>query len=291
MWNQYNMPESGYSTQAPSVCSHDSYMMSAPPPPPPQQPQPQQPQQPPHPQQQQQKQEEEETEEDNNVANWINSQNDPGMASKAVPDLLKLLLDEDNLVVQQASVIINQMSRMDTPRQALILNANVVPCVVDCLFHTTDLDTVKNLVGSLYGISTQKPDGVAAICRSNAPPLLIKLLDARIESIVSYAITTIHNVLLESGDAVKTQMRKAGAVHHLIPLLVHNHNAKFLAIVVDCLYALVVHNQEAKTVMLEMGGTQQLIELLFNNTQHYAKLILNIVRLLKVRLYSTSTQT
>lgn len=219
---------------------------------------------------------------DNNVANWMNSQDSLEMALKAVPDLLKLLLDEDMLVVQQSSVILNQMSRRDTPRQALILMADVVPCIVDCLVNTSDMDTVKNLIGALYGISTQKPEGVMAICRSRALPLLITSLGAPNESIVSYAITTIHNVLLDCGDAAKTQMRNGGAVHLLIPLLLQNQNVKFLAIVVDCLYFLTLGNQEAKAVMLQMGGTRQLVELLFNHNQQYPKLIQNIIRLLKV---------
>ena len=101
------------------------------------------------------------------------------------------------------------------------------------------------------------------------------------ETIVSYAITTLHNVLLECGDKVKMQLRKMGAIHQMIPLLGQNTNVKFLSIVIDCLQQLTFGNQEAKQIILELGGTQMLVSLL--TSQHnYQKLLLNITRLLKV---------
>jgi catenin beta 1 len=101
------------------------------------------------------------------------------------------------------------------------------------------------------------------------------------EAIASYAITTLHNVLLDCGDKVKMQMRKLGAVHQIVPLLASSQNVKFLSIVVDCLQLLAFGNQESKQVILEMGGTQTLIAILANHGQ-YQKLLLNTTRLLKV---------
>jgi len=231
----------------------------------------------------QQQQQEEESSENDNVTNWIKSMDNTEMALKAIPDLLNYLLDEDALVVSQSSIVLNQMSRQEVPRQALIHTADVVPCIVNSLYRTNDMDTAKNLVGALYGISTQKPQGVQVICAFEPTlALLLRLLGSGIENIVSYAITTIHNVLLESNDHIKNQMRRENAVQYLIPLLICNNNVKFLSIVVDCLYYLVVGNQEAKIVMLNFDGTQNLITLLYNHTQQYPKLIYNIMRTLKV---------
>ncbi len=82
------------------------------------------------------------------------------------------------------------------------------------------------------------------------------------ETIVSYSITTLHNVLLDCGDKVKIQLRKMCVIHHMIPLLSQNSNVKFLSIVVDCLQLLAFGNQETKLTILELGGTQMLVNLL-----------------------------
>jgi catenin beta 1 len=301
MWSttQYGM-ESGYSTMAPSISSIDAFLnneqmdstmstmestttttittpaeqtsvivippetsaAAAAPPPPPLMVEP-------------------EDEETNAVANWINYQDNSEMALKAIPDLLKLLIDEDLVVVQQASILLNQMSRIEGPRLGLIQTSNAVQCLVDCLNTTADLETARSLVGTLYGVSTQKPTGTQAIINSKALQPLVKMLSAPMETIVSYAITTLHNVLLDCGDKVKMLMRKMGAIHQMIPLLNMNQNVKFLSIVVDCLQLLAFGNQETKQIILELGGTQCLVGLLANS-QQYQKLLLNTTRLLKV---------
>lgn len=222
-----------------------------------------------------------EDESDNAVANWMNYQDNSEMALKAIPELLKLITDEDLIVVQQAAILFNQMSRNEGPRMALIQTNNAVQCLVDCLNTTADIETARSLVGTLYSVSTQKPDGVQAIIKSNALNTLVKMLSAPMETIISYAITTLHNVLLDCGDQIKQQLRKMGVIHQMIPLLNQNTNVKFLSIVVDCLQLLAFGNSETKQIILELGGTQMLVSLLVNQT-NYQKLLLNTTRLLKV---------
>lgn len=223
-----------------------------------------------------------EASDDNNaVANWINYQDNSEMALKAIPELLKLLIDEDLVVVQQAAILLNQMSRTEAPRLALIQTPHAVKCLVDCLITTADLETARSLVGALYGVSTQKPLGVNAIAESKALEPLVKMLSAPMETIVSYSITTLHNVLLGCNDSVKQNLRKMGAIHQMIPLLSLNQNVKFLSIVVDCIQLLAFGNKEAKQIIHDLGGTDAIVNLLANNHQ-YQKLLLNITRLLKV---------
>lgn len=274
MWSQTQyMTESGYSTQAPSICSIDSSTCSY-----------------------QTKQDntiqdtestssttkQPETNNDNNaVANWMNYQDNSEMALKAIPELLKLLQDEDLVVVREASIFFNNMVKIEGPRIALIQTTNAVQCLVDCLNTTADLDTARCLCGALYGVSTQKTIGPEAIINSKALDPLIKMLSVPVELIVSYSITTLHNVLLICPDKVKMQMRKMGAIHQIVPLLNQTQNPKFLSIGVDCLYLLSVGCTEAKQLLLELNGTQIIVNLLHNQCQ-YQKLLLNLVRLLKV---------
>jgi catenin beta 1 len=217
---------------------------------------------------------------DNAVVNWMNYQDNSEMALKAIPEMLKLLRDEDLVVVQEAAILFNQMSRNEGPRLALIQTENAVQCLVDCLNTTADLETARSLVGTLYSVSSHKTLGVQGIINSNALQPLVKMLSAPMDTIISYAITTLHNVLLVCGDKVKSQMRKMGAIHQMIPLLSTNANVKFLSIVVDCLQLLAFGNSESKLIILELGGTQLLVSLLAHNQYH--KLLLNTTRLLKV---------
>ena len=147
------------------------------PPPPPQPQAPQQQPQPQPPQQQPVEQKQEQvSDNDNAVANWMNYQDNKEMALKAIPELLKLIVDEDLIVVQQAAILFNQMSKNDGPRLALINTENAVQCLVDCLNTTADLETARSLVGTLYSVSSHKTAGVQAVINSKALPTLVKML-------------------------------------------------------------------------------------------------------------------
>lgn len=203
MWsNTQYMTESGYSTQAPSISSIDAFLnneqmdntisnmdtnasvsSSVPATVMPSVPSdwhketiPVQQQQPPVPVVAAVQQQQQEDDNDNAVANWMNYQDNSEMALKAIPELLKLITDEDLIVVQQAAILFNQMSRNEGPRMALIQTNNAVQCLVDCLNTTADLETARSLVGTLYSVSTQKPAGVQAIINSKALATLVKML-------------------------------------------------------------------------------------------------------------------
>lgn len=65
-----------------------------------------------------------------------------------------------------------------------------------------------------------------------------------IESVLFYAITTLHNLLLHQ-DGSKMAVRLAGGLQKMVTLLQRN-NVKFLAITTDCLQILAYGNQESK---------------------------------------------
>lgn len=65
-----------------------------------------------------------------------------------------------------------------------------------------------------------------------------------VESVLFYAITTLHNLLLHQ-EGSKMAVRLAGGLQKMVSLLQRN-NVKFLAIVTDCLQILAYGNQESK---------------------------------------------
>ena len=65
-----------------------------------------------------------------------------------------------------------------------------------------------------------------------------------VESVVFYAITTLHNLLLHQ-EGAKEAVRLAGGLQKMVVLL-QTDNVKFLAIDTDCLQILAYGNQESK---------------------------------------------
>lgn len=64
------------------------------------------------------------------------------------------------------------------------------------------------------------------------------------ESVLFYAITTLHNLLLHQ-EGAKMAVRLADGLQKMVPLL-KKSNPKFLAITTDCLQLLSYGNQESK---------------------------------------------
>lgn len=65
-----------------------------------------------------------------------------------------------------------------------------------------------------------------------------------VESVLFYAITTLHNLLLHQ-EGAKMAVRLADGLQRMVPLL-KKSNPKFLAITTDCLQLLSYGNQESK---------------------------------------------
>lgn len=73
---------------------------------------------------------------------------------------------------------------------------------------------------------------------------LIPTLSSPVESVLFYAITTLHNLLLHQ-EGAKMAVRLADGLQRMVPLL-NKTNPKFLAITTDCLQLLSYGNQESK---------------------------------------------
>merc|ERR1719471_2539555 len=54
------------------------------------------------------------------VVNLINYQDDADLATRAIPELIKLLNDEDQVVVSQAAMMVHQLSKKEASRHAIM---------------------------------------------------------------------------------------------------------------------------------------------------------------------------
>lgn len=76
------------------------------------------------------------------------------------------------------------------------------------------------------------------------PEIHLSCPSSPVDSVLFYAITTLHNLLLHQ-EGAKMAVRLAGGLQKMVALL-SNTNVKFLAITTDCLQILAYGNQESK---------------------------------------------
>merc|ERR1712183_699476 len=117
-----------------------------------------------------------------------------------------------------------------------------------------------------------------SIFKSGGIPALVQMLDSPSESVVNYALTTLHNLLLHQ-EGAKDAVRMAGGIQKMVGLL-SKDNYKFLAIDTDCLQILAYGNQESKLIILGSNGPQELVRIM--RTYTYEKLLWTTSRVLKV---------
>ncbi|XP_061685476.1 junction plakoglobin a [Syngnathoides biaculeatus] len=211
------------------------------------------------------------------IIHLINYQDDAELATRAVPELTKLLNDEDQAVVSKAAQIVNQLTRKEASRHALMQSPQVVSAVVRAMQNTNDMETARATASILHNLS-HKREGLLSIFKSGGIPALVRMLSSPMESVLFYAITTLHNLLLHQ-EGAKMAVRLADGLQRMVPLL-KKSNPKFLAITTDCLQLLSYGNQESKLIILANGGPEGLVHIMRN--YNYEKLLWTTSRVLKV---------
>ncbi|XP_012861252.1 junction plakoglobin [Echinops telfairi] len=189
------------------------------------------------------------------IVHLINYQDDAELATRALPELTKLLNDEDPVVVTKAAMIVNQLSKKEASRRALMGSPQLVAAVVRTMQNTSDLDTARCTTSILHNLSHHR-EGLLAIFKSGGIPALVRMLSSPVESVLFYAITTLHNLLLYQ-EGAKMAVRLADGLQKMVPLL-NKNNPKFLAITTDCLQLLAYGNQESKE------GLESVLKILVN---------------------------
>merc|ERR1719431_235428 len=122
----------------------------------------------------------------------------------AIPELIKLLNDEDQVVVSQAAMMVHQLSKKEASRHAIMNSPQMVAALVKAIANTNDLESTKGAVGTLHNLSMHR-QGLLAILKSGGIPALVKLLSSPVESglprgVRGVAITTLHSLLLHQDN-------------------------------------------------------------------------------------------
>lgn len=211
------------------------------------------------------------------IVNLINYQDDADLATRALPELINLLNDEDQVVVSQAAMVVHQLSKKQASRHALANSASLVKALVQTLEHSNDVGTTKFTTEILHSLS-QNPSGLLAIFKTGGIRALIHALSSPIDAVVFNALTTLHNLILHQ-DGAKMTVRLNGGLQKMVNLL-QRDNHKFLALVTDCLHILAFGSQEGKLIILASGGPAELVRIL--HSFNYEKLLYTVTRAIKV---------
>lgn len=213
------------------------------------------------------------------IVHLINYQEDAEITVKAIPEILKLIGDDDKLVVTKALTLVDQLSRKDASRFALTSSQALINSLIQLISTTNDSELQRLSASALNNISNHNKQGLMCIFKSGGIPALIKLLSSPMEAVVFYAMTTLHNLLMYE-DSAKIQIRKCGGIQKMVTLLSTHQNAKFLTLVMDSLQILAYNNSESKLIIAASGGPKEIIRLM--RSSNYQKLIWTCVRLMKV---------
>lgn len=213
------------------------------------------------------------------IIHLINYQEDSEITVKAIPEILKLLNDDDKMVVTKTLTLVDQLSRKDASRFALTSSQALINSLIQIITNTNDSELQRLAASALNNISAHNKQGLLLIFKCGGIPALIKLLSSPMESVVFYALTTLHNLLMFE-DTAKIQIRKCGGIQKMVALLGNHQNAKFLTLVLDSLQILAYNNSESKLIIAASGGPKEIIRLM--RSSNYQKLIWTCVRLMKV---------
>uniref|UniRef100_A0A8C1T3M4 Catenin beta-1 n=1 Tax=Cyprinus carpio TaxID=7962 RepID=A0A8C1T3M4_CYPCA len=182
------------------------------------------------------------------VVNLINYQDDAELATRAIPELTKLLNDEDQVVVNKAAVMVHQLSKKEASRHAIMRSPQMVSAIVRTMQNTNDVETARCTSGTLHNLSHHR-EGLLSIFKSGGIPALVKMLGlVLLHALFSNRqISTIMRIfdLINIAEGAKMAVRLAGGLQKMVALL-NKTNVKFLAITTDCLQILAYGNQESK---------------------------------------------
>lgn len=101
------------------------------------------------------------------------SQWQPSRPVCSLPPLL--LLTPPEVVVTKAAMIVNQLSKKEASRRALMGSPQLVAAVVRTMQNTSDLDTARCTTSILHNLSHHR-EGLLAIFKSGGIPALVRML-------------------------------------------------------------------------------------------------------------------
>uniref|UniRef100_A0A9J2PYW8 Armadillo repeat-containing domain-containing protein n=1 Tax=Ascaris lumbricoides TaxID=6252 RepID=A0A9J2PYW8_ASCLU len=214
-----------------------------------------------------------------------------GETRNAIPELIHLLSDSDEVVVQRAATMVQNIAKMDSEQppytEPLIRASEVIPPLKELLRTRSNSPAIiKPTLGALFQIS-ERPDGLESILRVNdqTDGALLTDIIQHIKftggSAIRYAILTFHTIIADKSVDNRNveRARDAGALQAVAHFLDRETNEKLLSVLVECVRLLCDKSHSQKMLFLQLNGPSKLLHILRN--LRYEGLLWRTTQLLK----------
>ncbi|KAK4302593.1 hypothetical protein Pmani_025327 [Petrolisthes manimaculis] len=146
------------------------------------------------------------------VVNLINYQDDADLATRAIPELIKLLNDENQVVVSQAAMMVHRLSKKEASRHAIMNSQQMVAALVRALSNSNDLETTRVTVGALHNLSHHRQGFLAifklAILWELGPLVKLNMAGEHILTGTKVAIKILNRRTIKNLDMVSKIKRE-----------------------------------------------------------------------------------
>uniref|UniRef100_A0A914KT87 Armadillo segment polarity protein n=1 Tax=Meloidogyne incognita TaxID=6306 RepID=A0A914KT87_MELIC len=197
----------------------------------------------------------------------------------------KLSATHDQHEVLQAAKMVHQLSKEEKIVVSLASSEPLVDALIRALNTASDEETRRHVAAALSHLSANQL-GAAYIFRSGGIAELVRLLRCPIASVINYATTTLHHLLVYVEQS-KQEAIACGALEAFVPLLApqtvipqSGPNPKLQAMVADSLYFLLLDQPQCKNTFLSLQGPRYLVEIL-RTESNYIKLLYAVVRCIR----------
>ncbi len=109
---------------------------------------------------------------------WFESFNYVCVMSTIKNQLFLFLCISLQVVVSKAAQIVNQLTRKEASRRALMQSPQMVAAVVRAMQNTSDMETARATASILHNLSHQR-EGLLSIFKSGGIPALVRMLRYR----------------------------------------------------------------------------------------------------------------
>lgn len=214
-----------------------------------------------------------------------------GEARNAIPELLHLLRDSDEVVVQRAATMVQNIAKMDSEQppyaEPLISGTEVILILKDVLrTHAASPNIIKPALGALFQISERR-DGLESLLRVNEQTdggllsEIIQHIKLTGGSAIRYAILTFHTIIADKSTDGRNveRARNLNALEAVTQFIDRETNEKLLSVIVECVRLLCDKCQSQKVLFLELNGPAKLFQILRN--LRYEGLLWRTTQLLK----------
>ncbi|VDN83907.1 unnamed protein product [Brugia pahangi] len=227
-----------------------------------------------------------------NIPSDLGRGSQDGETRNAVPELIHLLSDADEVVVQRAATTIQTIAKIDSEEplyaEPYLRAVEVITALKDLLRTKSNKPAIiKPTLGALFHISERR-DGLESILKINDQTkgsLLIDIIQ-HIKftggSALRYAILTFHTIIaVKSADGHNIEVARAnGALQALTQFLDRESNEKLLSVIVECVRLLCDKSQTQRALFLQLNGPSKLLHIL--RVLRYEGLLWRTTQLLKI---------